>query len=613
MRTKDLSGRTIIPRRKKKKFKLTPAFALFILLLALTLISINKLAYRLNIFEEKSIAPIVEKKIEVVKLPYFVKEAVHPQVNFDSLSVAGRIILNYFTEAMARPVIEGNFLERADTILVRDGDSLLKLPTDSLYYVSRIRLSIENLASELGIDSSEKVKIFGAILPVLKTNLTLGGFIEDTMITIEGIPVTQKSPTGRAVVLLNIYLLIVFIVAYLFYYLNFKSHMDRRKTIIFIMSILFLIVFLWFLPVTKYRILVFMFPFALMLAGFFTGFLPTLFLLFSSLFILLPLFAENLLPLIIFNLSVGFMSAYLGSNIKTRWNFLSSFIYLSIFSAVVLLVLSVFYPVPVFPHLKHVLTVNVLSVLLLFVAIPLMESILRYPTEFVLLELSNVNHKLLMRLQDEAPGTFEHSLRVAEMGSRVAPILGLDPILARVAGLYHDIGKMAHAIFFVENQRGGENPHDKVSPEMSAQILKSHVTDGIFIAKKHRLPDEIIGVISSHHGTSVMYSIYTKAVKLYQQVEKDKYRYPGPKPRNKLEALFMIVDSAEAASRALVDKTEDKFREVLNDLVDDKLKDGQFSECDITYGELERVKEEILEILLSQYHLRVKYHEDKGY
>jgi len=251
--------------------------------------------------------------------------------------------------------------------------------------------------------------------------------------------------------------------------------------------------------------------------------------------------------------------------------------------------------------------------LLVILLILVFEKILRYPTDLVLLELSNVNHPLLLKLQEEAPGTFEHSLRVSEMGARIAPIIGVSPLLARVAGLYHDIGKVVHPVFFIENQVAGENPHDKLSPEMSVQILKSHVVDGINLAKSYRLPDEVIGVIETHHGTSIMYSFYKKASKLYGQVDVDKFRYPGPKPRNKFEALFMILDGIEASSRALDEKNEKKFRELIDEIIEEKVKDGQFSETDLTYAELEKIKEELLIILLNQYHLRIKYHEDKGY
>ena len=223
-----------------------------------------------------------------------------------------------------------------------------------------------------------------------------------------------------------------------------------------------------------------------------------------------------------------------------------------------------------------------------------------------------MNHPLLRELQEKAPGTMTHSLIVGNLAAQAARAIGVNPILARVAGYYHDIGKMKHPAYFIENQREGENPHDKLSPKMSVLILEDHVRDGVELAKQYRLPKEIIGVIETHHGTTLMKAFYNKAKSGGQEVKEEDFRYRGPKPRTKLEAIMMIADSIEAAARSLKDRSDENLKDLIHNIIYNRLLDGQFDEADITNKELKMVEESILPYVKSIFHPRIEYGEEQG-
>src|SRR6185436_3972783 len=182
-------------------------------------------------------------------------------------------------------------------------------------------------------------------------------------------------------------------------------------------------------------------------------------------------------------------------------------------------------------------------------AVPILESLLSITTDIKLVELSNTNLPLLRRLAFEAPGTFQHSLMVANLAKEGCEAIGADPVLAYAAGLYHDVGKVLRPDYFVENQRPGHNPHDKLLPSMSALVLVSHVKDGVELAREHNLPRVIKDAIRQHHGTRLIKFFYTKALEQRDadagEVTEEKYRYPGPKPQDKVMGVLMLADAIE--------------------------------------------------------------------
>jgi putative nucleotidyltransferase with HDIG domain len=248
-------------------------------------------------------------------------------------------------------------------------------------------------------------------------------------------------------------------------------------------------------------------------------------------------------------------------------------------------------------------------------------------TGFQLLELANPSQPLLRRLLVETPGTYHHSLMVGNLAERAAEAIGADPLLTRVAAYYHDIGKLANPLAFIENQAGGENIHDQLDPEMSAQILKAHVADGIDIAYQNKLPKALIAFIPQHHGTAIMSYFYARAreaaaapfgglqteegARAAGRVDERKFRHVGPKPQSREAALIMLADGVEASVRSLSSRDEAAIRAMVARIIDERLSDGQFDECDLTLRDLDRIREAFVGQLLGMYHQRVAYPQNK--
>ena len=244
-------------------------------------------------------------------------------------------------------------------------------------------------------------------------------------------------------------------------------------------------------------------------------------------------------------------------------------------------------------------------------------------TVFQLLELANPSQPLLRRLLVETPGTYHHSLMVGNLAERAAEAIGGDPLVARVAAYYHDVGKLANPLAFIENQAGGENVHDALAPEVSAQVLKQHVADGIDIAYKARLPKALIAFIPQHHGTAIMSYFFARAreraaepygglttaegAKAAAAVDERRFRHAGPKPQTREAALIMLADGVEASVRSLQARDEPAIRAMVTRIIEERISDGQFDECDLTLRDIERIKTAFVEQLLGMYHTRVEY------
>ena len=250
------------------------------------------------------------------------------------------------------------------------------------------------------------------------------------------------------------------------------------------------------------------------------------------------------------------------------------------------------------------------GVLLLF-AYPLMllfEKLFGFISSVTLVELSNVNTPLLRQMSKEAQGTFNHSMQVANLSAEVAGKIGANVQLVRTAALYHDIGKLQNPAFFTENQ-SGTNPHDDLPEEQSAQIIIRHVTDGIEMAEKHRLPSVIKECIATHHGRSKAKFFYVNYVNKHpdEPVNEELFTYPGPNPQTKEQAILMMADSTEAASRSLTEKTEASIRDLVNKIIDQQVADGCFSNCPITFQDVTTAKEVLVSSLKTIYHARISY------
>ena len=241
----------------------------------------------------------------------------------------------------------------------------------------------------------------------------------------------------------------------------------------------------------------------------------------------------------------------------------------------------------------------------------LFERLFGLTSDVSLLELSDTNSQLLKALSDQAPGTFHHSLQVANLAEAAAGEIGANTLLVRVGALYHDIGKMNHPTYFSENQKSSTSPHHELAPRQSAQIIVNHVREGISIAKKNNLPERIIDFIRTHHGTSLVYYFYKREKEVTGEEPENltDFKYPGPKPFSKETAILMMADSVEAASKSLREPNLSKIESFVRQIVQKQLDDGQFSNSNITLSEIERIKKVLIRKLSNIYHLRIEYPE----
>ena len=243
---------------------------------------------------------------------------------------------------------------------------------------------------------------------------------------------------------------------------------------------------------------------------------------------------------------------------------------------------------------------------------PLLEWAFDYTTDLQLLELSNLNHPALKELIVQAPGSYHHSIIVGALVEAAAEVVGANPLLCRVMAYYHDLGKGCNPGYFIENQRSGQNPHDKLKPSMSAMVIRRHVTDGLELAKRYGLGEPILAGIAEHHGTTLIHYFYHKAKEQAEDgeaVSEAEYRYPGQKPQTREAALVMLGDSIEAASRSLADPTPARLQGLVNRIISHKFTDGQLEECDLTLRDLHTIAKSFSRVLNSIYHHRPEYPE----
>jgi metal dependent phosphohydrolase len=254
---------------------------------------------------------------------------------------------------------------------------------------------------------------------------------------------------------------------------------------------------------------------------------------------------------------------------------------------------------------------GMLSSVLMIGSLTLLESAFSITSMLRLLELSNPNHELLRKLLIEAPGTYHHSLMVGNLAEASAESIGANPLLVRVGAYYHDIGKVKRPEYFSENQRSFENPHEKIAPALSALIITSHVRDGVDIAREARLPQAIIDFIEQHHGTSLAKYFYTRALEEDREgnLSEESFRYEGPKPQSKEVALVMLADIVESGVRSLQDPTPARIRNRVRMLIKDKFDDGQLESCDLTFRDLDIIRDSFCKILEGIYHKRIEYPE----
>jgi len=312
------------------------------------------------------------------------------------------------------------------------------------------------------------------------------------------------------------------------------------------------------------------------------------------------------------NFAVGSVACFSVRIVRRRSDFYRSILYISIsYLAVIYLLeyLKFTETNQMMVEFGYGILNSVLTPILVMGFLPFFESIFNLSTDITLLELSDMNHPLLRRLAIEAPGTYHHSIVVGNLSEKAAEAIGANSLLARVGAYYHDIGKMEIAEYFVENQSGIRNKHEKLVPSMSALIISSHVKKGVELAEQFDLPDRIIDFIEEHHGTTLMSFFYNKAKEGDEETElnEDNFRYAGPQPNSRETAIVMLADSVEAASRALEDPKPSRIRNVIKRIINDKFQGEQLSHSALTMHDLGLIEESFANMLIGVFHGRIDY------
>jgi putative nucleotidyltransferase with HDIG domain len=269
-------------------------------------------------------------------------------------------------------------------------------------------------------------------------------------------------------------------------------------------------------------------------------------------------------------------------------------------------------------ELTYALANSIISPILTFGLLIFFERYFKVTTDLTLIELGHFNHPLLKMLSEKAPGTYHHSMTMANLAEAAASAVGANEVLARAGAYFHDIGKVEKPTYFVENQKGNRNRHEKLAPRMSSLIIQNHVKKGMALAREHSLPEEVVDFIPQHHGTTRIDFFYRKALTLagnssdetkIDEINEEDYRYPGPKPQTKETGILMLADSIEAAARSLEDPAPQKLEVLIDDLIKKRFEEGELDECPLTLKDLTKIKKAFLGVLVGVYHGRVKYPE----
>ena len=423
----------------------------------------------------------------------------------------------------------------------------------------------------------------------------------------------SSSKSGPILISVGYFVIVALIILFLFLFLrkNRRSIFLNNTKMMLILTIVIIFISLVSLTVRFQPNYIYAVPLCsipLLLRAFFDSRLGLFTYVMTVL--ILSFFVPNGFEFIIINVVAGIVTILTPPDLYQRAN-----LFLTVFIITLVYILSYFsialFENPDFNYIDFsiiiIFLINGLATLFVHPMIYIFEKVFDLVSDVSLLELSNTNSGLLKKLSEKAPGTFYHSLAVSSLAEAVATQISGNVMLVRVGALYHDIGKINNPNYFIENQTSSYNPHIDLDPNDSNEIIKNHISDGIKIAKKHKIPDRVIDFIRTHHGTTMIRFFYDKALKLNINTNELDFRYSGPKPFSKETAVVMMADSIEAASKSL-DKPNIKLIEQFVDkIVDKQLMDNQFINCNITLKEIEVSKKVFKEKLINIYHLRVEY------
>lgn len=412
---------------------------------------------------------------------------------------------------------------------------------------------------------------------------------------------------------LNILLLLLLFVLY-FYIIKYKNYLWRESEKLLMIEIVMLIfLYLASLLFKLEHIFLFLIPLSF-LAMVFTMLFGEIFSMVICFVLasILAIFTGMRFPVFIFLMVSSIAGIFSVKGINRRAKLYKALFIVSVTNMLLVFGIESFSRTPIFSILMGTSFgfINaVVSVFLLVGLLPLFEKFTETTTDITLFEWSDLNLPLLKKLSVTAPGTYNHSIIVGNLAEAAAESIGVDSILTRVASYYHDIGKMLKSEYFIENQMGIKNPHNKLTPQLSCIILISHVKEGIEIAQRAGLPNEIIKIIREHHGSSLIVPFFEKAKKQNhkEKVDESQFRYPGPSPSTKESGIVMLADSVEAASRSLEEPNAKRLKSLINEIIEERFRDGQLNNSQLTLVDLKKIGESFLPILVGMYHLRVEY------
>ncbi|MBN2212651.1 MAG: HDIG domain-containing protein [Bacteroidales bacterium] len=404
----------------------------------------------------------------------------------------------------------------------------------------------------------------------------------------------------------------LFVIFLFLYNLRHEILEDSLKTL-FILMLVILTVFVASVTVRSNRINIYIIPFAILPIILRTFYDERLALFIHFIItILIGFFAPNSFEFVFLTFIAGIIAVFSLTNFNRRSRIVYTALLIFLTYGFVYLGISIVQEgnVRVIDYNNFAwFGVNSFLILLSFPMIFVFEKLFGFLSDATLMELSDTNQPLLRELAEKAPGTFQHSLQVANLAEDAIYRIGGNPLLIRTGALYHDIGKMLNPIYFIENQTSDINPHDRLSFEESAKIIIDHVEKGVEIAKKHNLPQPLIEFIRTHHGTTTVQYFYRSYIKKYpeESVDVKKFSYAGPKPFSKETAVLMMADAVEAASRSLKDMSTQSLENLVDGIIDAQLMEEQFNNADITFKNITTIKEVFRKRLKNIYHVRISY------
>lgn len=509
---------------------------------------------------------------------------------------------------------------------IRKDEEIIKAVNEltGFLYVSNLRINIDETEKRKKEASASISETKGLVLKgemIVRAHDQITKEIERKLNSLNEASGQREDITRRVLLRIGLNIIFFLILACLYLYVvKYKNCLWKKREKLLVVEIT-MVIFLYLITfiLKLEHVFIYLIPISFLSMIFSLIFGELFSVVFSfTLASIIAVFSGMHFPVFIFLIISGTAGSFAVQGIKRRTQLYKSVLIIAVVNILLVLGIETFTRNSVLNILKgssYSFISAVASVFLLSGLLPIFEKLTKIVTNITLFEWSDLNLPLLKKLSVVAPGTYNHSIVVGNLAEAAAESIEVNSILTRVASYYHDIGKMSAPGYFIENQMGIENPHDQVSPYLSAIILISHVREGVKIAKQHKIPDEIIKIIMEHHGTSLIVPFYEKARKdkMQAELEKSQFRYRGPLPSSKESGIVMLADSVEAASRSIEEPTVKKLRSLIEEMIDERFREGQLDNSSLTLVDLKKIGDSFLPILVGIHHLRVEYPKNSNY